>query len=102
MIDKEPGWKTVLRINLRFVGAGLALTYGWVCWQIASKEYWGFGLIAFLAAIGGTISLLGALFEALRTVKRWRKVDQFTQKGVDARADKMADARALKDQGVTR
>ena len=102
MIDKEPGGKAVLRINLRFIGAVLALFYGWTCWQMASKEWWGFWIAGGLGMFGGGISFLGALYELKGAIKRLRKIGSYGSNAVEARADSTPDHQNLKDRGMTR
>lgn len=102
MIDKEPGWKVVLRINLRFIGAALALFYGWTCWQMASKEWWGFWIAGGLGMFGGWISFLGALFELKSAISRFGTINTYEGKGEEARADRAPDHQDLKDRGMKR
>jgi len=102
MIDKSPGWKDVVRINCHFIGAVLAFGYGYICWQMASKPWWGFWLIGGLAMFAGGIMFLGAFFELVGTLRRYRKLKKFGSDAVDARADRAPDHSALKDRGMTR
>lgn len=102
MIDKDPGWKDVARINFRFMGAVLAFGYGWACWQMASKPWWGFWLIGGLCMFGGGISFLRALFELIGVYRRFRKLKSFGGESVEARADRAPDHSELKDRGMTR
>lgn len=102
MIDKGPGLRAILHINLRFIGTGLVLFYAWVCWQWTSPEWWGFGLIAILTGLGGASLMIGAISEVAAIVKRNSVVGRFTREGGKARADRMAGERDLKDHGMIR
>lgn len=85
------GWKTIWRLNLRFVGGGLALLYGWVCWQFASKEMWGFWLIGGLGLLGGGMQVIGAFFEAGAMIINQISWRVFRRQGVKPRADRLAN-----------
>jgi hypothetical protein len=102
MNNDLPNWKIILRINLKFIGATLSLSYGWVCWQIASKEWWGFALMAGLAAIGGGITLVGALYELNGVLRKSGRVRDLKEKGAEARADRAPDHHDLKNHGMKR
>jgi hypothetical protein len=102
MIDKNPGWKDVVRINFRFIGAVLAFGYGYACWQLASKPWWGFWLIGGLCMFGGGVNFLGACFDLKSVYKRYRELKTFDGKGVEARADRAPDHSDLKDRRMTR
>lgn len=102
MIDKNPGWKDVLRINARFIGAVLAFGYGYACWQMASKPWWGFWLIGGLAMFGGGIMFLRACAELIGAVKRYLKLRKFGEDAAKPRADRAPDHSDLKDRGMTR
>lgn len=102
MIDKAPGWKDILRINVRFMGAVLAFAYGWACWQGASKEWYGFWLIGGLSMLGGGMGFLGACFELIGAFRRFRQLKAFGKESVEARADRAPDHDDLKSRGMTR
>jgi len=102
MIDKNPGWKDVARINFRFIGAVLAFGYGYAAWQMASKPWWGLWLIGGLGMFGGGIAFLAAFFKFIGTVRRYIKIGKFGGDAVDARADRAPDHADLKDRGMTR
>lgn len=102
MIGKGPGLRTILHINARFIGAGMALFYAWLCWQWTSPEWWGFGLVAVLTGLGGAIGMIGAIVEVVAIVLRNREVDAFRKEGGKARADRMAGEQDLKDRGMIR
>lgn len=102
MIDEGPGWKDVARINFRFIGAVLAFGYGYACWQMASKPWWGFWIAGGLGMFGGGIMFLRALFELIGAYKRFRKLKTFGKDSVEVRADRGPDQSDLKDRGMTR
>ncbi len=86
---QDIGWKPVLRINALFASAFVALFYGWLCWQMASPEWWGFWLIAFLSGFGGALQFLRATFETIGLLLRLRRWRRFENSGVTPRADPM-------------
>ena len=102
MIDKGPGLRTILHINLRFLGAGLVLFYAWLCWQWTSPEWWGFGLVAILTGLGGGAVMLSVIGEIVAIILRNREVEVFRRQGGKARADRMAGEQDLKDRGMIR
>ncbi len=102
MIDKEPSLRTIININRRFILAALTLFYGWLCWQWASPEWWGFGLTAILCFIGGGAHIIATIFKVVSIIKRDRKIDKFERQGSKARADHMASERDLKYRGMIR
>jgi hypothetical protein len=102
MIDNEPSLRTIVNINARFIGASLVLFYGWICRELTSPEWWGFGLIAILCFIGGGAHLIATIFKVGGVIKRGRAVERFKRQGGKARADHMAGERDLKDRGMLR
>lgn len=102
MIDNKPDLRTIVRINGKFIGAAVALFYGWVCWQYTSKEWWGLGLVAILTFIGGSAALMGTTFQVVALILRNRTVERFRRQGGMARADRMASEKDLKDRGLIR
>ena len=88
-LKQDIGWRPILRINGLFVSATIALFYGWLCWQMASPEWWAFWLVAMLSALGGALQLLRALFELIGLLLRLRRWRRFEASGVTPRADPM-------------
>lgn len=101
MNEQKITWPAIIKVNLRFVGGALAVGYGWLAWQMTSKEWWGFGLIAVLAGLGGASVLMGASYEAIQLILRQRRWKRFEASGARPRADPMANDDDLSRGGYT-
>jgi len=102
MIGKRPAFREIVQINVRFVQAGLALGYGWMCWRWSSPEWWGFGLIGIICLAGGAAHLIGTGVMIVKLILRGRAVAVFESQGRETRADSMAGERDLKSRGMIR
>ena len=102
MIEGRPGLKAILRINIRFIAAFMALGYGWLCWQLASPEMWGLGIAAVICGIGGALHLIATVWQMVALIVRDRKVRDFAARGGKTRADRMAREEDLKSRGMIR
>jgi len=101
-IAKQTGFWTIVQINIRFMFSAGFLAYGWTLWQWTSPEWWGLGIAAFLALLGGSMGFVGTLYQVIVLIARDRKLHQFAKQGGTARADRLASERDLKKQGITR
>lgn len=102
MIGKQPGFRAIVQINARFIHAGLAIFYGWLCWQWSSPEWWGLALIAALCIAAGGVHLLVTLFKVIGMIKRNRQVETFKRQGRPAHADRLVTEAELKSRGLIR
>ena len=101
-IERKPELRKVLGINFRFTAAVVFLGYGWLMWQWTSKEWWGLGIAAFLALLGGGIGFVGTLYQVFKLAARDRKLQRFTAHHRTARGDLLASERDLKKHGSVR
>jgi hypothetical protein len=92
-------WGEVWRVNIRFVAAGLALLYGWFCWSLGAREYWGFWLIGAFCLFGGAMQLIAALFRVGVLIVNHQSWRAFGHKGVQPRADKLANEKDVLNGG---
>lgn len=102
MVNKEPSLRTVVQINGRFIAAGLALAYGWLCWQWASPEWWGLYYVAIVCLVGGGAEMIAIALKIAGIIKRRGEIAVFERQGGAPRADHMADESDLKKQGLIR
>ena len=99
---QDVGWRAILNVNARFVSGCIALAYGWLCWQMASKEWWAFWGIAVLCVVGGGAQMIAASFKAIELIRarsRWRKL---ARRGKAPKADQSPDRQKFKDGGMIR
>lgn len=87
--DQDISWKAILQVNARLMLAVIILFYGWIIWQMASIEWWGFYLLGPMCFVAGGLEGLRALFRAISLIlarRRWRK---FQKLGAEPKADGM-------------
>ncbi len=101
-MDNQSMWPAIVKVNLRFAGAMIALFYSWLCWQAASSEWWAFWFIAVIGFIGGGVEFIRALFEAVGIIRALGWMNRFKRQGTEPRADREPDRDDLKDEGMIR
>ena len=97
--DKDLGWKTILQINMRLVFACLILFYGWLCWQMASIEWWGFYLLGPMCFLAGGIEATRALYRLATSLFNLRLWKRFQKLGNRPKADGMARDQDFESRG---
>lgn len=97
--DQEIGWKAVVQINARFVCAAIILFYGWLCWQMASIEWWGFYLLGPMCLFAGSLEALRAIYRAVQLVLARRRWKRFQKLGNRPKADGMVQDRDFETGG---
>lgn len=102
MINKGIRLRQIIGINLRFIHSAIMIGYGWICWQWASPEWWGLGLMAILALAGGIIHFIATVNQIVAMIGRDRKVDAYKEQGGIARADRLAKEGDLRRRGLIR
>ena len=93
--DQDIGPKAILRVNAKLVLAVIVLFYGWVVWQMASIDFWGFYLLGPMALMAGGIMAWSGLWKAGELILARRRFKRFQTLGADPRADSMADDEAF-------
>lgn len=101
-IEKQSGLLTIVQINIRFIFSIAFLAYGWLMLQWTTPEWWGLGIAALLALLGGVIGFIGTLGQAFKLAARDRKLKKFTAQHGRARGDHLASERDLKKHGSVR
>ena len=97
---RRVGARAILRVNLKFLSAMMALGFGWICWEMSSKVLWGYGVIAILAFAAGTLAFIGAGAELWRQIARDRELQRFSRSGQVVMGDPVADEETLRNQGL--
>lgn len=92
----------ILQVNLRAAGGCLVLFYGWLCWEMASPQYWGFWLAAVLGAAGGANLLIGALYKTHTLIGGQRRWNKLKNQGTEPRADHQPHRQDFKNGGMIR
>tara|TARA_R110002072_G_scaffold150788_2_gene299371 strand:- start:9709 stop:10026 length:318 start_codon:yes stop_codon:yes gene_type:complete len=100
--DQQITWHGVLQVNLRAAGGCLILGYGWLCWEMASPQYWGFWLAAALSGAGGASLLSGALYKTCTLIGGQRRWNKLKNQGTEPRADRQPVRDDFKDGGMIR
>ncbi|WP_299587666.1 hypothetical protein [uncultured Tateyamaria sp.] len=78
---------------------GFGMAY--VAWKgFAGPEWAIFGYVAACCAVGGAIRTVKAVFNMIRFIPRIGKRARFKSKGVDPKADAMAQSSDLKKRGL--
>ncbi len=95
-------FKSVFRINMRFVFAGGVALLGWGFWALASKEWYFFWVLAYLAWAGAAIMAWQALNALRELIARDREMRALEAEGGKSQGDSLADTNRLRDGGVIR
>ena len=90
--QKVKPWE-ILKINVRFVFACLILFYGWLCWQMASIEWWGFYLLGPMCFVAGSTECIAGIKRAWEAISKHRTWKRFQKLGNRPKADGMVQDR---------
>lgn len=97
--DQEISWKAVLQINMRLIFAAMILFYGWLCWQMASIDWWGFYLMGPMCFVAGGLEGLRALARAISLIRALHRWKRFQKLGNRPKADGMVQDRDFETGG---
>lgn len=73
--------RAIVKVNLRFLGAVIALGFSWLCWQGAPKELWALYGIASLGFLGGGRALLAAIWEVKDILGNMTRIERLEKWG---------------------
>lgn len=93
---------SILRINVQFLYAGLVALIGFGFWAITSKEWYFFGVLAYLSWAAAVILALKAFGELWGLIKRDTQMRDLGDGARTSRDDKLASTDRLRDGGVIR
>ena len=89
----------IWRINVLGLTASLIGATAWSVWP-ETAEWWGFGVLAILLALGALQLVVQALGTAWRLFEHERAVAVFERHGREARSSQMATLDQLKQAGM--
>lgn len=102
MRSEEQVWKFIWKINLRFAGACVTGGIAWICWQITSADWYGFGLLAVVMVLNAIALVITGIVETVGLILSRRRLARFRKLGGDPREDVLASVQDLKARGMTR
>ncbi|MEM7522454.1 MAG: hypothetical protein AAF360_01580 [Pseudomonadota bacterium] len=92
----------IVTINLQILHGLLILAVGWGFSLISSKEWWMFGVLAWVCAIAGGVALTKTIYEIWKLIAQDRELAAFERDGRAPRDDKLADRARQRDGGLIR
>lgn len=99
-MNKPAFFQPLMRLLAHFGLSLIAFGLAWWIWDWSKYDLWMFKIYAVIFAIGGIIRLwkgLVALIKFLMERFQWKR---YQRKGAKQKADKTADTKILRDQGL--
>ncbi len=87
---QDIGWPAIFWVNARMALAVIVLFYGWIVWQMASIDFWGFYLLGPMCFFAGGLFAVSALWKAKTLIVNQLHWKRFERLGSKPRADSMA------------
>ena len=90
MNSLKPERGRIIEINAKFLHGFIALALAGFFWWITSKEWWAFGILAWMALLGGSAQIIQTLNLVRQMIVRDRALKEFETKGAEPKADSLA------------
>ena len=86
-------------INSQLLGTALCAFASWVLWP-SSYEWWGFGLLSIIMALGSILGLHGAIKAMSALYERDKMIADYEDLGGAPKSSRMASEDQLRDAGM--
>ncbi|WP_373354485.1 hypothetical protein [Pseudoroseicyclus sp. CXY001] len=102
MIERNPEWRAILKINAHFALGTLCLGAAWLAWSNVTKEWWQLYIFAVLVGLTGVLQVLDGMRHLWRFFSRSRQLARMKRMGGVPRADHLASEDDLRKRGMIR